>query len=392
MFLPIGTERPRRRPTLITYWLIGINVVIFMWRELALAGRVPGDGLLARGVLFLSESGSWSIGGGWWQFLSYQFLHAGFGHLFGNMLFLFVFGPPVEDRFGRKWFVAFYLVGGVFAGLAHWVFSGSNPVLGASGSIAAVTGAFLVLFPLVRVRILLFFIIIGIFHIPAWWFICFAVARDLFGQAIGLGTGGIAYGAHLGGYAFGGAISMLLLWTKVLAREPYDLFSIGRQAHRRARYRDIVAKSGGAFLKDSVTTGRVAQPRREHRRETKMADLRAQVHRALSEKRQSEALNRYRALLDEEPKAVLTRDAQHALGAHAYGSGDYSAASVIFELFLERYASDREADEVRLLLAIINARYLNDPSRAKALLNELDESRLTPDHVGLAHSLRDELG
>lgn len=394
MLIPLGTDRPRRRPTRVTYWLMGLCIFIYMLQVLVQGGVLPGLEFHDSCVLFrpIEEGGRWSLASGWWQFLTYQFMHGSTMHLLGNMLFLFVFGPPVEDRFGRWGFGLFYLIGGVVAGFGHWLTAGATPVLGASGSISGVTGAFLVLFPLVHVRVLLFFILIGIFSIPAWWFIAFAVMRDMFGLAAGANP--VAYGAHLGGYAYGALVSTGLLWASVISREPYDLFSLGRQAHRRSRYKDLASKGGGAFRTDDANRRRVMQAKRERdqKRDAERSERRAKVIRALSGGDVSGALRLYRAALDEDADAVLGRDAQHSLGIHAYERGDYTAASVIFELFIKKYPRDREADEVRLLLALINARYLNDPVRAKKLLAELKKSGLSEDHQVLAGALRDELG
>src|SRR5690606_10854959 len=120
-------------------------------------------------------------------------------HVLGNMLILWVFGTSVEDRLTRWWFLAFYLVGGAAAGAAHALLE-SSPALGASGAVAAVTGAAIVLFPRSNVKCIVFFFIIGIFNIPAWIFIAFAIAKDIF--FAGLGGGNVAYFAHLGGYAY----------------------------------------------------------------------------------------------------------------------------------------------------------------------------------------------
>lgn len=373
---------------------MGLCIVIYMVQVLVQGGVLPGLEFHNRCILFhtLAEGQRWSLASGWWQFLTYQFMHGSTMHLLGNMLFLFVFGPPVEDRFGRWGFGVFYLLGGVVAGFGHWLSAGATPVLGASGSISGVTGAFLVLFPLVHVRVLLFFILIGVFSIPSWWFIAFAVMRDLFGLAAGANP--VAYGAHLGGYAYGALVATCLLWARVISREPYDLFSMGRQAHRRSRYRDLSSKGGGAFRADDANRQRVLQARREReqKRDAERSERRAKVLRALSGGNIAEALRLYRAALDDDADAVLGRDAQHSLGIHAYERGDYTAASVIFELFIRKYPRDREVDEARLLLALINARYLNDPVRAKKLLAELKKSGLSEDHQVLAGVLRDELG
>lgn len=105
MFLPLGTDRPLRRPTRINNVLIGINVAVFLV-DLFLQRFAPDVFVDARQALWLHGVNLTP-----WAFFTYQFLHAGFMHLVGNMLFLFVFGPNLEDRLGRRWYLAFYLVG-----------------------------------------------------------------------------------------------------------------------------------------------------------------------------------------------------------------------------------------------------------------------------------------
>src|SRR5262249_20133954 len=142
-----------------------------------------------------------------WTLVTHAFLHAGWLHLLGNMVFLWVFGPNVEDRFTRIGVLIFYLVGGAAAGGAHALLEAS-PALGAGGAIAAVTGAYIVLFPRTLIKCIVFLIIIGIFQIPAWIFIVLAIAKDM--VWVGLPTDNVARFAHLGGYAFGMMVSLFL--------------------------------------------------------------------------------------------------------------------------------------------------------------------------------------
>jgi len=146
------------------------------------------------------------------------FMHGGLAHIAGNLLYLFVFGDNVEDRIGRARFVAFYLSCGVGASLAHvfvtrW--TGGNlevPSLGASGAISGVLGAYLLLFPRRRVRVLLFRFVT---QAPAWvavgiWF-AFQLVNGL--GLLGGGTGGgVAYAAHVGGFVAG--IATIRLWDR----------------------------------------------------------------------------------------------------------------------------------------------------------------------------------
>ncbi len=134
MFFPVRTDRRLKHIPWVNYALISLNALIFLW-------TYPQ---MKAGGMFESSPVDWFVlQPAWphvWQFVTYQFLHAGWMHLLGNMLFLYVFGNSVEDRLGHVAYLLFYLAGGVVAGLGHaWVESAS--VLGASGAIAAVTGA-----------------------------------------------------------------------------------------------------------------------------------------------------------------------------------------------------------------------------------------------------------
>jgi membrane associated rhomboid family serine protease len=140
--------------------------------------------------------------------LTAMFMHGSWSHIIGNMIFLWAFGPEIEDAMGRGRYLAFYLIGGLAAMLAQ-VFASPHstvPNLGASGAIAAVMGAFLVTYPRDRIKVLLFiFIFIKVTFIPAAlliivWFLTQLVHA---GQVAQVQTGGVAYLAHVGGFVFG---------------------------------------------------------------------------------------------------------------------------------------------------------------------------------------------
>lgn len=144
------------------------------------------------------------------------FLHAGWLHIAGNMLFLLIFGDKVEDRLGHIGFLLFYLLCGVVGVITQVLVAPNSlvPILGASGAVAGVLGAYLVLFPLARVRTLLLVMLIDL---PAWLLIgLWILAQALSGLAVLDATidtsGGVAYFAHLGGFAIGFIIALLYRW------------------------------------------------------------------------------------------------------------------------------------------------------------------------------------
>jgi membrane associated rhomboid family serine protease len=140
--------------------------------------------------------------------LTHMFLHGGWLHVLGNMLFLWVFGDNVEDILGHWKFLLFYLACGVAAGLAQWAIDPSSrvPMVGASGAIAGVMGAYLVKFPRSQVRMLTWFIFIFTFDLPAWLMLVYWFGIQLFGGAGAVGgqsEGGVAFFAHIGGFLVG---------------------------------------------------------------------------------------------------------------------------------------------------------------------------------------------
>jgi len=146
----------------------------------------------------------------WLTVFTSMFLHGSFLHIFGNMLFLAIFGPTVEDRVGRLRFTAFYLLGGLVALAAQTAVNpGSTaPTLGASGAIAAVLGGYILLYPRARVLTLVFIIFfVTIIEVPAFYLLGFWFLEQLWFGAAGLATPlggqGVAYFAHLGGFLFG---------------------------------------------------------------------------------------------------------------------------------------------------------------------------------------------
>jgi len=155
----------------------------------------------------------------WETVFTAMFLHAGFLHIFGNMVFLAIFGPTVEDTVGRLRYTAFYLLGGVIALAAQVAAdpSSTGPTLGASGAIAAVLGGYILLYPRARVLTLVFIVFfVTIIEVPAVWLLGFWFAEQLFlgleGLSSSLGGEGVAYFAHIGGFLFG------LLTIRLLAK------------------------------------------------------------------------------------------------------------------------------------------------------------------------------
>lgn len=143
----------------------------------------------------------------WYTLITMQFLHGGWLHLIGNMLFLWVFGNNIEDALGHTRFILFYLMCGVLAAVTHIAMGPSSavPTVGASGAISGVLGAYLVLYPTARVWMALpIFIFIYRFALPAWVFLIYWIGiQFLSGMADRPGGGGVAFWAHVGGFVAG---------------------------------------------------------------------------------------------------------------------------------------------------------------------------------------------
>lgn len=199
--IPLGdsSRKPLRR-TIMTMLLILVNVFVFV-RELQ-----SGDAFI---YTYSAIPAQITHGQALGTLLTSMFMHAGWMHIIGNMIYLWAFGPEMEDAMGRMRFLAFYLIGGLVAMTAQVMTTPNStlPNLGASGAIAAVMGAFLVIFPRDRIRTalwLLFFV--RVTYIPAVLLIGFWFLMQLFseGQVTHAAqTGGVAYLAHIGGFLFG---------------------------------------------------------------------------------------------------------------------------------------------------------------------------------------------
>ena len=206
--LPIGDDNTGRRITpVVTYVLIALNVVFFL---VEMSG---GEAFIQRWAFvprrFLADPAS-----DFATLFTAMFMHAGWLHLLGNMLYLWIFGDNVEDRFGHARFVLFYLVCGIAATFAQLAFSADSavPNLGASGAVAGVLGAYLLLYPRGRVHVMMGR---GVVPAPALMVIGLWFALQLFS---GIGSvasnvdegGGVAYMAHVGGFVMGFLLTFVL--------------------------------------------------------------------------------------------------------------------------------------------------------------------------------------
>jgi membrane associated rhomboid family serine protease len=204
--LPIGDDDSARRTVpLVTYGLIALNILFFI------VELTSGDAFIGKWA-FVPSRFLANPGGDFLTLFTAMFMHAGWLHLGGNMLYLWIFGDNVEDRFGHIKFIVFYLICGLAATFSQLAFStGSDvPNLGASGAIAGVLGAYILLFPQGKVRVMQGTRVI---QMSALIVIGFWIVLQFFsgiGSIVGTAqTGGIAYMAHIGGFVAGILLALL---------------------------------------------------------------------------------------------------------------------------------------------------------------------------------------
>lgn len=223
--VPLKDYNPGERTPYVTYGFIVLNISIFIY-ELSLPSYELTQFFHTWAVIPKDFSASLTTGISvvnaeeWLTLITSQFLHGGFLHLAGNMLYLWIFGNNVEDQMGHLRFLAFYLLCGVLANLAQWFFAtGSDiPSLGASGAIAGVMGAYIFRFPQVRILTLvplgpipLPIQVPAIFYLGIWFLqqATYGLVSLETPTMIGMEGGGIAYWAHAGGFAIGALLGPL---------------------------------------------------------------------------------------------------------------------------------------------------------------------------------------
>lgn len=212
IILPIGDVNSREKFPYVTYLLIVTNCVIFfIWGF----GNDYEKIVLNYGLIPEQTQP--------FTFITSIFLHGSILHLFGNMLYLWICGDNVEDKLGHFSYLALYLFSGITAGLFHWQLNlGSDiPTIGASGAIAGVLGAYLILFPKSRIKFWYFFWIFifirtGVFYLATIWALGFWFIEQLllvYFESANKLPSGVAYWAHIGGFTFGVLIALFLRFT-----------------------------------------------------------------------------------------------------------------------------------------------------------------------------------
>jgi membrane associated rhomboid family serine protease len=378
--IPFGTDRPQRRMPWANIALIVANVVIY----------AVGANLAAR-ELHLPGAQASSLPGTWatymltpqqphlYQFITYQFLHEGLEHIGFNMLFLYVFGNNLNEKLGHIGYLLFYLAGGVLAGCGQMLVSNS-PTLGASGAISAVTGLFLVLLPRIHIKIFIWIVIyMDIWEVPSMYFILFKIAQDIYEQWVGGAR--VAYMAHLSGTAAGIAVGMLLLVTRLVQRDHYDLLAMLNRSRRRHEYRTIVARGYDPFgrtVTGPVVNGAGGESRtvasgEEGGGDPRVESLRAESARLLRLHETPDAAQRYLELRAIDPTQVLPPQDQVDVANQLMAEKKYVEAAAAYEDYLRVYPTTGagQQEQIMLILGLIYARYVPRPERAKELFTKV---------------------
>ena len=240
--IPLRDANPTRRFPILTILLIVACVVAFGWElgvqssggEAALAALFLEYGAVPAQLTAAVAEGDW-LSEPMLGVVTSMFLHGGWLHLIGNMLYLWIFGNNIEDRFGKLGFILFYLAGGAAAAFGQVAVDPKSPIplVGASGAISAILGAYLVFFPRARVLTLVF---LGFFyqpiHVPAIVVLGFWFILQLIDGVASLGAatagGGVAFFAHIGGFVMGVVVALIVrvLWPRP-PRGPAHRYGMG---------------------------------------------------------------------------------------------------------------------------------------------------------------------
>ncbi|HPD31625.1 MAG TPA: rhomboid family intramembrane serine protease [Phycisphaerae bacterium] len=382
MIIPISTDTQIRRTPWANYVLIGLNVLVFL--VVGGADRHAIDGRQTIGDRLALVGDHIQL----YQFFTYQFMHANWMHIGGNMLFLWIFGNAVNGKMGHAPYVLFYLAGGIAAAVGHaYINPDFGGMVGASGAIAAVTTAYLALFPRSYVTVLYWWFIIGTFELPSMVLIVFkmilwdnVLAKSLAGES------NVAFDAHLAGYGFGFVATSALLAIKALPRDQFDIVALWRRWFHRQAFRSAMADPDAEAR---ARYGRVARPvslqdlpvgSGASGPRDQVAELRMRIAEALALNDRNTAAELYEKLLEHDPRQVLPKGSQLDVANQLYTLNKLPQAAAAYEKLLSAYPTCAEAGEIRLLLGIIYARDLRQYEVAEghlrqALVQFADEKR-----------------
>ena len=379
--VPVGDENPTSRTPAVNLALIAANGIAFLWFNV-----VRGHGFFE-----LSEEDlrRWALLPGDpspIRFLASMFLHATPMHLLGNMWFLHLFGDNVEDKLGRGKYLLLYLGWGVLASLAFLQFgkpvgqiAGMSPdevarkwsllpMVGASGAISGVMGAYLVFFPRARIRMIWWILVVLPFTLPAVVVILMYFFQDLVLAALSLGrpvTGGTAYAAHTGGMVAGILAGLVC--------KPFLRRGRGSAWDRDTGFSNGPLPATGAGAPDPGVDDAFGPPP-----VLPGADLRTQIVGAVYDRRMDLALELHDRWSADPGAEPLPPRVALEIAHEALRRGRVDDAAAGYAAFLERHPSSSDALEARFRLGLIHARATGDTAAARELLRQVATSHPDP--------------
>lgn len=388
MLLPIKTSIQPRRTPYTNYALVAVNVFIFLlsyYPHEGYGGQTEYLRDWANQFVLDPRPGHLYL----WQFVSYAFLHAGFMHIAGNMFFLYLFGNNVNDKLGHIGYLSFYLAGSVFSGIGHMFLSGSS-VLGASGAVAAVTGAYLVLFPQTLITVIYWFFFIGTMELPALYFIAFKLIiwDNVFEPSFAPPVA-VAYGAHLAGYIFGIGAMVVLLATHIISGSSYDLWAMIKRWDRRRRYRDVVSSGYDPFTGRTKTKVKeVVKTAAQQQKEEQTRQLRNDISNRIMQRNLPAAAEVYIELIEQDSEQILPRQQLLDIANQLAGDNKHAESARAYEQFLSHYKTYEYTEQVELMLGVIYSRYLNQHESAAKHLQIAEKKLYDPGQLKMC---REEL-
>lgn len=376
-FFPFRTDVPLRSIPWMNWMLIFLNIIVFILQHFVDPTWVAAGYLYPREPTLIN-------------FFTYAFLHANIGHIFGNMLFLYMFGNNVNDKLGNLGYLVFYLAGGVFAGVGYILTSSTGaPILGASGAIAAVVGAYLILFPISNVTFIYYiFIDWGTFDLSSIIFTIFFFVKELFFSFTG--NSGVAHTAHVGGFIFGFVICLILLVVGLLPRDKFDILTLLNRWRRKHDYRALVRGGFNPWEhirpEEPVPARGYVPPPPPDPATQRLLDLRGQVADAVTTHDLPRAAQLYLKLKQLDRNQVLSRQAQLDVANQLTSQQMYAEAADAYEQFLRCFPNYDQIEQVQLILGVVYARYLDQRARAGQLLRLALPRLRTERDVALANS------
>ncbi|HOK96751.1 MAG TPA: rhomboid family intramembrane serine protease [Anaerohalosphaeraceae bacterium] len=379
--LPLRTSVIPKRTPYANYLLIAVNTVVFLLSTYLALDPRTGKHLMAlrpwAGPFMLHPEHPYI-----WQFVTYAFLHGSVMHIVGNMFFLYIFGNNVNDKLGNIGYLCFYLASAVFSGIGHSLLS-YNSVLGASGAVAAVTGAYLVLLPNSLITVVYWFFFIGTVEIRALYFI--ALKLIFWDNILAADPRqGIAYSAHLAGYAFGIAAVLGLLSLGLIETNYNDLWSMLRQWNRRRQFRDTSGDSSfDKPVRTSVFSRTPIDGEQNSQIRERILELRSRISDAMNSRLAPEAAALYLELLKIDDAQILPRQLQLDVANQLMSEGQWQLSADAYQKYLSQYSHFGYAEQVHLMLGLLYGRYLNRFPEALKHLNMAKDHLTDPGQKNL---------